>query len=140
VRLGLILSGSGHVKLQIDIDGKQYLVEVEVLEEDEGPKFPAYVPPPTPSILHPVSMSNVPSGALGDQSGEPGVCRSPLAGLVTSVKVEPGQHVRAEEVMIIIEAMKMETNIVAAAPATVRAVKVANGDAVKLNQVLVEFD
>jgi biotin carboxyl carrier protein len=127
------------VKLQIGIDGKQYMVDVEILEEEAGPKFPAYVPPPTPTTLRPVSMSNVPSGAA-DQSGEAGVCRSPLAGLITSVMVEVGQQVKADQVMIIIEAMKMETNIVSATPGTVKAVRVGNGDAVKSNQILIEFE
>jgi methylmalonyl-CoA carboxyltransferase 1.3S subunit len=126
------------VKLQLDIDGKQYIVDVEVLEEDEGPKFPVYVPPPTPTTV--VSTSSVQFDAEADEQGEPGVCRSPLAGLVTSINVQPGQQVQADEVMIIIEAMKMETNIAAEALCTVKAVRVANGDAVKMNQILIEFD
>jgi biotin carboxyl carrier protein len=128
------------VKLRIDIEGKEYVVDVEVLEEDEGPKFPVYVPPPTPTTLHPVALSNLQNPAAGTQSDAPGVCRSPLAGLVTSIKVEAGQRVEANEVLITIEAMKMETNIAAEIPGKVKALRVGNGDAVKANQVLIEFE
>ncbi|MCA1948362.1 MAG: biotin/lipoyl-binding protein [Armatimonadetes bacterium] len=46
----------------------------------------------------------------------------------------------ADQTLIIIEAMKMETNIQAPFAGTVKAVHVKPGDAVKVNQALVELD
>ena len=41
------------------------------------------------------------------------VCRSPVAGVVIKVSVEPGQAMQANDLMMVLEAMKMETNVTA---------------------------
>jgi biotin carboxyl carrier protein len=41
---------------------------------------------------------------------------------------------------MVLEAMKMETNVTASVAGTVRTIKVAEGDGVRVNQVLVEFE
>ena len=43
-------------------------------------------------------------------------------------------------VLLVLEAMKMETSIVAAADGKVKSVRVAQGEAVKVNQILLEFE
>jgi methylmalonyl-CoA carboxyltransferase small subunit len=68
------------------------------------------------------------------------VCRSPVAGVVIKVNVEPGQAIQANDLMMVLEAMKMETNVTAPVAGKVKSVKVAQGDAVKVNQVVVEFE
>ena len=97
------------MKLQLGINGKNYEVEVEVIEDDET------------------------------DVAEEKVCRSPVAGLVIKVNVNPGHQIKANDLLMVLEAMKMETNITAAAGGEVKAVRVGEGDAVKVNQVLVEF-
>jgi acetyl/propionyl-CoA carboxylase alpha subunit len=56
---------------------------------------------------------------------------TPLPGVVVSVAVEPGQQVSAGQVLMVIEAMKMEHPIKAAAPGTVQALHVRVGERVK---------
>jgi methylmalonyl-CoA carboxyltransferase small subunit len=128
------------LKLQITIDGKAYEVDVEVLEDEESAPAPSY------AVRHATHANN--SHAAGshaqDQSagwdGEGRICQSPVMGLVIKVNVRPGQAVEAGELVLVLEAMKMETNVTAPRAATVKSVHVAAGDPVKLNQVLLEFE
>ena len=128
------------MKLQITIDGKTYEVDVEVLEDEESAPAPNY------AWHHATHANN--SHAAGahaqDQSagwdGEGKICHSPVMGLVIKVNVKPGQTVEAGELVLVLEAMKMETNVAAPRAATVKSVHVAAGDPAKLNQVLLELE
>ena len=68
------------------------------------------------------------------------VCRSPVTGLVIKVNVEPGQEVQPNDVLMVLESMKMENNVTAAHAATVKTVNAAAGSSVKVHQALVEFE
>ena len=121
------------MKLKITVDGKLYEVEVEA-SEPEAP-HPAYVPP--------VGQARVPAAApppspvSGDDSK---VCRSPIAGTVVRVAAQSGQAIQTGDVLLVLEAMKMETNITAPLAGKVAEVKVQQGDAVQSGQVVVEFE
>ncbi len=65
--------------------------------------------------------------------------RAPMPGLVVQVGVEEGSVVGPGARMVIIEAMKMENELRATVAARVDKVRVAPGDAVEKDQVLVEF-
>ncbi len=67
-------------------------------------------------------------------------CRSPVTGMVIKIEVEPGQMVQPNDVVMILESMKMEMQITAQQPAVVKSVLVAEGTSVKVNQLLVEFE
>ncbi len=64
---------------------------------------------------------------------------SPMPGLVSAVKVDAGQDVKAGEPLVIVEAMKMENVIHAERDGAIKAVRVAAGDSVAADDVLVEF-
>ena len=66
--------------------------------------------------------------------GEP--INAPLAGNIFRVLVKPGQQVAAGERIIVLEAMKMETDISAPRAGTVIAVQVKEGDAVSVGDLL----
>ncbi len=122
------------MKLQITIDGKAYEVDVEVLEDEERAPAPSY-----PIHHAPHADARTQSyGGTWDSSGK--VCHSPVTGLVIKVNVKPEQTVAAGELMLVLEAMKMETNVTAPHAGTVKSIHVAPGDSVKLNQVLVECE
>jgi len=123
------------LKLRIAIEGKTYEVEVEV-DEDSGldPSTSATAPIQS-SVLPPAVKVNTSSGL-----DETKVSRSPVAGLVVRLHVEAGQQVEAGELLMVLEAMKMETNITASADGRIQSVDVAPGDAVKLDQVLLQFE
>ena len=68
------------------------------------------------------------------------VCRSPITGLVVRVPSQVGQKMQPGDVLLVLEAMKMETNITAPAAGKIAALRVGVGDAVKNGQVVVEFE
>jgi len=130
------------LKLQVTVEGKTYEVEVEILEEDEGSRPPGYgsYQPATPPPPMPSPGSQFQSGANCGEADGGKVCRSPITGLVIRVNVEPGQAVQANDLLMVLEAMKMENSVTAPAAATVKSVNVAPGDSVKVGQVVVEFE
>jgi methylmalonyl-CoA carboxyltransferase small subunit len=128
------------LKLQITINGKAYEVEVEALEDDESPRQPGYAAyQPAPAAFQTAPAAGVPQQAQ-PHAGQINVCLSPVTGLVIKVHVEPGQRVEPNDPIMVLEAMKMETHVVAPQAGTVKTVHVAPGDSVKLNQILVEFE
>ncbi len=68
------------------------------------------------------------------------VLRAPMPGLVVRVLAQQGESVTAGAGVVVLEAMKMENELKAAAPAVVKAVRVEPGQAVEKGQVLIEFD
>jgi len=130
------------VKLQIAIDGKSYEVEVEVLQED-APIRPTYAPYPAV----PQTIQSTPTRNAGPQPeptngnvNEAKVCRSPVAGVVIRVNIQLGQKLQANDLILVLEAMKMETNVTAPSAGTVKSINIHPQDPVKVNQVLVEFE
>ncbi len=131
------------MKLQIGIDGKSYEVEVEITEDDTAPR-PHYIPAQAATTVltaaAPAAGAAKTSAADAAVADEAKVCRSPIAGMVTRVNVQPGQQIQPNDLLLVLEAMKMETNVTSPVAGKVKRVTVAQGDGVQLNQVLVEFE
>ena len=131
------------MKLQIAIEGKTYEIEVEVIEDDAAPRQPHYGPyMPIPATLQssPVPAAKTQSEPSEANVDEAKVCRSPVAGIVIKVNVEAGQELKTDDLIMVLEAMKMETNVTAPVSGKVKSVRVQAGDAVKVNQILAEFE
>jgi methylmalonyl-CoA carboxyltransferase small subunit len=133
------------LKLQIAIDDKKYEVEVEIAEDDTGPRmYPAYVPPA--GGVAPAARTGGPSlvpvaprdtETVDDESK---VCRSPIAGVVLRCNVQAGQEIQSNDLLLVLEAMKMETNVTAPVAGKVKTIRVQPADPVHIGQVLVEFE
>ena len=131
------------MKLRITVDDKTYEVEVEVAEPDHANLPPAY---PVGSAQLAGSAASAPGAALprpnaGTQSvaDESKACRSPVSGMVVKVVAAAGAQINAGDSILVLEAMKMETNITAPMSGTIAAIRVAAGDRVQTGDVLVEF-
>ncbi|HLY18630.1 MAG TPA: biotin/lipoyl-containing protein [Bryobacteraceae bacterium] len=128
------------MKLKITVDQKTYEVEVEVAEDDRAPAAPsrAYTPA-APTAVPSVPPPPRPAGgeAVADESK---VCRSPVAGIVVRVNAQSGQQIQAGDPLLVLEAMKMETNITSPVAGKVKAINAGVGDGVQVGQVLVEFE
>src|SRR5690554_1331216 len=74
------------------------------------------------------------TGAPAASAGEP--IKAPLAGNIFRILVQPGQQVAAGERVIVLEAMKMETDISAPRAGTIVAVQAKEGDAVSVGDIL----
>jgi len=130
------------MKLQISVDGQAYEVEVEVAEDDYPQQMQDNRPTPTSATIQSTVLRtpSKPGSSLDADNHEDKLCRSPLAGIVVHVPVAPGQQLQVNDLMIVLEAMKMETAITAPVDGKLKSVNVATGESVKANQVLVEFD
>ena len=128
------------MKLKITVDGKVYEVGVEALESEQ----------PQPTHLAPAGQTRIPvpvpgaapsarpaAGAVTDESK---VCRSPITGVVVRVSAQIGQAIQLNDVLLVLEAMKMETVLTSPLAGKVARVNVNAGDAVQAGQVLVEFE
>jgi biotin carboxyl carrier protein len=132
------------MKLRITLEGVSYEVEVEVLEPGDSAGLitapPTVALPPQPAAAarpsRPAGGKSAPAKAA--DTGEK-VCRSPIAGTITQVRVKAGDSISLNQVLIVMEAMKMETNIASPVVGVVKDVKVKPGEAVKQGQVLIEF-
>jgi len=124
------------MRLKITIDAKTYEVEVEASEPD-APAQSLGIHVESAAVRLPASPVAVPEADTAVNGDE--VCRSPVSGIVVRVAVQIGQTLQAGDILLVLEAMKMETNITSAVGGKVAAIKVAPGDAVQAGQVVVEF-
>lgn len=127
------------MKLKITVDGKVYEVEVEVFEPEQPsvgyvpPMAQTRVPAAAPAAAGPARSSSAPVADEGK------VCRSPIAGVVVRVSAQVGQVIQANDPLLVLEAMKMETVITSPVAGKVARVNARAGDAVLAGQILVEF-
>ncbi|MDD2161780.1 sodium-extruding oxaloacetate decarboxylase subunit alpha [Pseudomonas sp. MIL19] len=106
----------------VEVNGKSYVVQVGEGGDIEGLKAVGGATSATAAVAAPVG------------AGEPQ--NAPLAGNIFKVLVQPGQAVEEGQLVIILEAMKMETEIRAFKAGTVAAVNVKVGDAVAVGDSL----
>ena len=102
-----------------------------------APAFTAGAPGavlPAASVVGATATARAPSAA-GPAAATP--VPSPLAGHIVRLKVKAGQAVQSGEVLLILEAMKMETEIRAPAAGTVQTVCVKEGDGVQVGDALI---
>lgn len=130
------------MKLKITIDEKTYDVEVDVAEEERPHSGPYYYTPPAAPVNLP-SAPPPPQARPTNGSGnvdEGKVCRSPIAGVVVRINAQVGQQIQANDAVLVLEAMKMETNITSPVSGKIKAINAKMGEGVQINQVLVEFE
>lgn len=129
------------MKLRITIDGKAYEAEVEILETEEtAPEYPEYPAAPPPFVAAAMPEPVIQRVGSPEAANSENECRSPVNGMVIRVNVELGQTVQPEEVVAVLESMKMEMQIAAPRTGVVKSVQVSPGSPVKVNQLLVEFE
>jgi glutaconyl-CoA decarboxylase len=106
----------------VEVDGEPY--KVRILGDIVKAQQPAVAAPVTPG----------PSAA--QRAGGDGAIQAPMQGMVVKVRVAPGDRVRLGDVVVILEAMKMQNDIVATVGGTVREVFAKEGAIVAPNEVL----
>ena len=147
------------MKYVATLNGKKYEIEIERVEEykplDRGvtvnapapilakaaapapaPAAPAPAPAPAPTPAPAPAPAAAPAPAVaGGQSVD-----APMPGKILDIKVKAGDAVSFGQCVVVMEAMKMETEIVAPAAGTVASVNVSVGDAVDTGAVLVTLN
>ena len=120
-------STSGSETYDVNVDGKVYHVEVA-----PSGTLTSVTPAGAAQSSAPASASNTQASASTSQSID-----APLAGNVFKILVKNGDSIAEGDVVMILEAMKMETEIRAAFTGTVTEVTVGEGDAVSSGQPLI---
>lgn len=126
-------------KFMINVNGKGYEVEVEEIKDGvaaapaaqpapraaaPAPAAPKAAPVPAPKA----APATIPSGAS--------TVTAPMPGTILSINVKVGDKVKKGQVLCILEAMKMENEIMAGGEATIASVAINQGDSVNTGQVL----
>ena len=130
------------MKLKITIDQKVFEVEVEA-SEPEQPQIPPVGYLMQPAAVRVPAAPAAPSAAPvngGAPVNEDKVCRSPISGIVVKVAAQEGQNIQPGDTILVLEAMKMETNITAPISGKIAKINVNPGDSVQAGLVLVEFE
>lgn len=152
------------MKYVATLNGKKYEVEIERVDTykplDRGVTVSAPAPiiaaapapvqaaAPAPAPAAPVPASApapaapapAPAPAPAAPSAGGQTVEAPMPGKILDIKVKPGDAVSFGQVVIVMEAMKMETEIVAPGAGTVASVNVSAGDAVETGAVLVTLN
>lgn len=123
---------------KIYVNGQAFDVSVEEVggsvasaSEPAPAAAPAPRPAAAPAPAAPTVSGPVPAGASS--------VKSPMPGTILGIKVAPGQAVKKGQVLVILEAMKMENEICATGDGTVAAVRVQVGQSVNTGDPLVDM-
>lgn len=118
------------MKLKVTVNGVAYDINVEV-EEQEPQALGAIV----------IGGAGTTAPTTASVSGtSANAVTAPLAGSVARVLVEEGQEIDAGQVLLVLEAMKMETEITAPKAGKVARILVEKGTPVQAGEGLVELD
>ena len=117
-------------KFIVNVNGNSYEVEVE---EVGGVAAPVAAPAAAPVVAAPAAAPKAPAAPAG---GTP--VKAPMPGNVLDIKVSNGQAVKQGDVLVILEAMKMENEISAPCDGTVTVVA-SKGATVNTGDVLVSI-
>ena len=127
------------MKYKVTVNGTAYVVEVENLGASAPVAVPAPAAAPAPAPVAATPAADpTPAAAPAAPIPAGGVSiESPMPGKILRINVTPGQSVKNGDVIIILEAMKMENEIFATADGKILDVRVKSGDAVNPGDVLV---
>ena len=111
-------------KYRVNVNGTQYDITLEVLEGEAAAAAPKAAPAAAPAA----PAAKAPAGAQA--------INAPMPGTILAVNVKPGQAVKRGDVLVVLEAMKMENEIMAPNDGTVGTVTVAKGQSVQSGATL----
>ncbi|MDC4185471.1 acetyl-CoA carboxylase biotin carboxyl carrier protein subunit [Loigolactobacillus coryniformis] len=121
-------------KFKITIDGTEYLVEMEEIGGTPAPAVPVAASVRQPS---PVTMAAPIPTPVASQNTVGDTLPAPMPGSILKLLVKVGDEVKENQPLIILEAMKMENEVVANHAGKVSAINVAVGENVNAGDALI---
>ena len=118
---------------RITVNGTAYDVQVEEMGENAAPA--AAAPAPVAASAPAPKKAAAPAGAVGNIS-----VKAPMPGTILSVNVSAGQSVRKGDVLVVLEAMKMENEIPAPKAGKVTSILASKGNSVNTGDVLATIE
>lgn len=124
----------------ITVNGTPYNVTVEegAATPVQAAPAPAAAPTPAPAAAPAPAPAPAPATAGGTEGSVK--VEAPMPGTILDVKAAVGSSVTSGQVLCILEAMKMENEIVAPQDGTVASVAVNKGDSVEAGQVIITLN
>ena len=130
------------MKYKVTLNKRVYEVEVEAGEAMLVDEYEAYAPAPAAAPVAAAPVAAAPAAAPAPApaaaslaAGE--VVKSPMPGNILKINVSSGQKVKEGDVLIVLEAMKMENEIVAPKAGTVAQIAVSKGQVVETGTPLI---
>lgn len=117
------------MKLKVTVNGTEYDIDVEVEEEERQTL--------SPIVIGGGSLAAPTKATASVQASTANAVVAPLAGSVARILVNEGDAITSGQVLLVLEAMKMETEITAPHDGTVGSILVKAGDAVQGGQALI---
>jgi glutaconyl-CoA/methylmalonyl-CoA decarboxylase subunit gamma len=118
---------------EIDVNGTIYKVEIETkVQQTKTPKLVRSVVSPSTDSERSTTKTSRPTEVKGA-----GAIKSPLPGTILDVKARIGDRVKIGDLLLVLEAMKMENNVKADKEGVIKEIKVRPGDAVLEGDLLV---
>ena len=126
------------MKYKVTLNNRTYEVEVEEGKAMLVDEYEAYAPAaPAPVAAAPAAAPAAPAAPAGAALAAGEVVKSPMPGNILKINVSQGQKVNEGDVLIVLEAMKMENEIVATKSGTVAQIVTAKGAVVETGAPLV---
>ncbi|CZQ82491.1 biotin/lipoyl attachment [Trichococcus palustris] len=122
-------------KFRIKINEKEYMVEMEELGVERG--TPASAPLAGPVQAAASVQAPVPTSAPVPVRGEGDPVTAPMPGTILDIKVSVGDVVKENQVLAVLEAMKMENEIVAPRAGTITAIPAMKGAPIDVGKTIV---
>ena len=124
-------------RFNVTVNGKAYDVSVEEM----GASAPAAPVAPAPAAPAPAAAPAAPAAPAAAPKASAGAVqvKAPMPGTILDIKVSAGQQVKKGDVLVILEAMKMENEIMAPQDGTVDAVHVQKGASVNSDDPVVSL-
>lgn len=127
-------------KFKVTVNGKAYEVEVEEMggapAAAPAPQAAAAPAPAAPAAPAPAPDAT-PAPAVGGPIPEGAITvKAPMPGKISALKAEAGKAVKRGDIILVLEAMKMQNDITATADGTLHEIRVNPGDNVKTGDVL----
>ncbi len=130
-------------RFNVTVNGVVYDVVVEEVggaaAAPVAPAAPAAPVAPVATPAAPVATPAAPAPAPAGAAGAVEV-KAPLQGTIMKVMVKPGDAVTKGTPVCVIEALKMENDVVAPQDGTIASVNVKSGDSVKTDEVLLTMN
>ena len=128
----VIVNETEHNMATVDVNGTSYQVHYE----NESATLPPVSDKPASHAASAPAQVSAPQPAKGGASS----IKAPLPGTITTINVKVGDQVKRGDVLIVMEAMKMENNIMANKDGQIKAIHVTVGQTVALDEALIDLE
>ncbi|RKD28838.1 biotin/lipoyl-containing protein [Thermohalobacter berrensis] len=126
-------------KYRIRLNGQVYEIEVEEITNSEATETKPKEDKPKPKLVRKKEIAETPNiNRVANAKGEE--VKAPMPGTILDIKVNENDRVKEGQVLVILEAMKMENEIVAPRDGKVVSINVTKGQAVNAQDPLVSLE